>query len=132
MNQVQIIINSIACINALMLCAILCFRRDNVLPNYMLGGIMAVPGLYFANSFLLLNNTPVPWLFFTAQFCAIFFIPFYSVYVYSILGKPISRLLPIFFISFILFINNFCHIFHNFSYLNFSCYSMMNPVSNML
>lgn len=102
MEQVQIIINSVACINAFILCAILCFRPNNVLPNYMLGGIMAIFGLYFANSILMIENHPIPWLFFTAQYCAIFFIPFFSIYIYSLLGKPISGLLPIFCISFLI------------------------------
>src|SRR5690606_8704233 len=64
-----------------------------------LSGIMFIPGLYFINSIFLLEKNAIPWLFYVVQFCAIFFIPFYSVYVYSLLGKSISRLRSIFFIS---------------------------------
>lgn len=115
MNEVQIIINSVACINALILFAILFFRRNNVLPNYMLAGIMAVFGLYFVNSIFLLENHPIHWLFFTVQYCAIFFIPFFSVYIYAILGMPISKLWPIFCISLLIGIIP-CYLGYNYFY----------------
>lgn len=101
MNSLEIIINAVASLNAFILFSLLTFKKNNSLPNYALGGVMVIMGLYFCNSILMISGLgPSTYLvFFIVQFLAIFLPPFISFYIYSLLGKSYKLLWPIFLIS---------------------------------
>ena len=96
---IHIILNSVAIINVIILVAILCFRKNNVLPNYILSFIFIIPGLYFIDNILICSNVlkDVPYSFFLVQILANLF-PI-SVYYYTHLlltdGKKYNKVLLI-------------------------------------
>lgn len=101
LNILEVIINGAASINCFMLMVLLVFRKNNSLPNLALGGMMFIPGIYFANSVLMLlgHGQEFYTLFFISQFFAIFYTPLAAIYVYSILGLPLKKLDYVFIIS---------------------------------
>lgn len=101
MNSLEIIVNAVASLNAFILFSLLVFKKNNSLPNYALGGMTIILGLYFCNSIIMLSGRGPSFytLFFIVQFLAIFYTPFLSVYIYSLLGKKTTTLWPVFLIS---------------------------------
>lgn len=119
MNQLQLIINAVAVLNSFILFSLLVFRKNNTLPNYALGGIILIPGLYFSNSIIMLNGWGIHYYlyFIFVQFIAIFYTPFTSIYVYSIMGKSITKLWPVFVTSALLGLIP-CYILYHYLHLN--------------
>lgn len=98
-SEIQIAFNLFGCFNTFVLFAILCFRRNNSTPNYALAFLMVVPAAYFFNSLLMLKGLFIKELFFSLQFIAIGFLPSVYIYVYSLLGISLKKLVPLFLLS---------------------------------
>jgi AraC-like DNA-binding protein len=78
----MVYINILSLINIAIICGYLLFRKNNILPNYILALAFLIPGLYFLDNILVLTNHiyAYPYAFFLVQIIAVVFPP--SVYYY--------------------------------------------------
>lgn len=78
----MVYINILSLLNIAIICGYLLFRKNNILPNYILALAFLIPGLYFLDNILVLTNHiyAYPYAFFLVQIIAVLFPP--SVYYY--------------------------------------------------
>lgn len=71
-SSVYVILNAVALINIILLVTFLCWRKNNVLPNYILSIILSIPGLYLADNILIGLDLlkAFPYSFFAVQLIA--------------------------------------------------------------
>ena len=82
------LINILSVLNILIICFYLVFRKNNILPNYILAIAFLIPGLYFVDNLLILNQQLIqyPFAFFLVQTLAVFFPPSVYFYVHLLLS----------------------------------------------
>lgn len=82
------LINILSVLNILIICFYLVFRKNNILPNYILAIAFLIPGLYFIDNLLILNQQLIqyPFAFFLVQTLAVFFPPSVYFYVHLLLS----------------------------------------------
>ena len=82
------LINILSVLNILIICFYLIFRKNNILPNYILALAFLIPGLYFIDNLLILTQqlSRYPFAFFLVQTLAVFFPPSVYFYVHLLLS----------------------------------------------
>jgi AraC-like DNA-binding protein len=86
-NTALILLNFVAIINIVIICFYLCFRKNNILPNYILACIFLIPGLYFIDNILILSGFiyKVYYFFFIVQILASLFPILVYYYIHLLL-----------------------------------------------
>jgi AraC-like DNA-binding protein len=96
MSVILLALNVIAIVNIAILCVFLCSRKNNILPNYILAFILAIPGFYFIDNILIVSDYIYKWpyTFFISQIIAIAFPITVYYYVHLLLDrKPFHYIL---------------------------------------
>lgn len=86
-------INSIVFVNIALLALILIVRKNNPLPNIILGLVIFTPGLNFLNNINILTEHiySFPYTYFIVQATGSLFAPLFYVYIQLFLNKPIFK-----------------------------------------
>ncbi len=99
-------INILVFINVLILAAILIARKNNPLPNIILGFVILTPGLNFLNNINILtgNIFSFPWSYFFVQSTGSLFAPLFYFYVQLLLNRSYKERIWLYVISFVTFL----------------------------